>query len=149
MLLIGAVVTGAALVVNKEALAHAPFWTVFGLRALGMGPAMAAFAYRPTLLAEVLTTLRNPKARWLYVRGEMVPANAALLLLQLALKLGPVSLVSAVIASRPLFVFFLSVALSTRLWKVLDEPLDRDALALKLAATILIVGGVVVLALTG
>ena len=147
-LLLGALLTGSALVVNKGALGDASFWTVFGLRGLGMGLGLAVLAYRPTLLADVFIFVRNPQALRLYVWGEMSLALAAVLLQQLALQLGPVSLVSAVMAVRPLVVLAVSAALSTSLWNVLNEPLDRETLALKLAGTSAIAGGLVLLLVT-
>ena len=63
----------------------------------------------------------------------------------IALDLGQVSSVSVLSASRPLFTLMLGVALSTRYWNVLNEPLDRETVGLKTLAVVMIVGGVVVL----
>ena len=46
-----------------------------------------------------------------------------------------------------LMVLAASAALSTPFWNVLGEPLDRRTLGVKLASTVLIVGGVVALTL--
>ena len=77
--------------------------------------------------------------------GFMV--TIAALALIMALSVGPVSLVGAGFAAWPLAVLVLSAAFSTRFWKVLDEPLGRQTLGLKTAATLLVVGGVIVLRL--
>ena len=50
---------------------------------------------------------------------------------------------SALSGARPLFVLGLTVLLSTRFWNVLNEPLDRNTVVLKVVATALIVGGIV------
>ena len=94
------------------------FYLVFGLMQLVIGPAFIVVALAP----------------------------AAVFTLLLAFSLGTVSLVSVVSASRPLLVLALSVALSTRWWDVLHEPLDRETVGLKAVSTVMIVGGVVALA---
>jgi hypothetical protein len=56
--------------------------------------------------------------------------------------LGPVSLVATAMSTRPLFVFVLSVLLSSRAWRLPDEPLDRETLPTKLVSAAMIVSGV-------
>ena len=143
LVLVGAIITGAAFVVNKEALGDGEFWTVYGLRAMGLSAGFMVFSYRPTLASDVLTAMRNPQARNLYLTIELLLATTAVILQQVAIKLGPVSLVSALSGARPLFVLGLTVLLSTRFWNVLNEPLDWNTVALKVIATALIVGGIV------
>jgi transporter family protein len=147
ILLVGSALTGIAFVVNKEATTLSSFWLVFGGRSLGLGVGMAAFAYRRSLFANVAAALSNPTARRLYFGGEIVMASAAVTLLQLAITLGPISLVSALNSTRSLFVLAITLGLSTRFWNVLDEPMDRNTVTLKLASTALIVAGVIGLVL--
>jgi uncharacterized membrane protein len=64
-----------------------------------------------------------------------------------ALSVGPVSLVSTVASVRPLSVLIISAVLSTPAWNFLNEPLDRETIALKAISTALIVGGVITLGL--
>ena len=142
-ILMGALLVGSAFVVNKQASEGLAFWTMFACLGLGMALSISAVSYRPGLRSQMVAVLRNPAAWRLFVIAEVVLASGAVLLLQLAIKLGPVSMVSAINATRPLFVLIFSVALSTRLWNVLNEPLDRDTLALKLASTVLVVAGLV------
>ena len=79
------------------------------------------------------------------VLAEGLLAPLAALSFIIALDLGQVSSVSVLSASRPLFTLMLGVALSTRFWNVLNEPLDKETLGLKTLAVVMIVGGVVVL----
>ena len=67
----------------------------------------------------------------------------AMVLTLWAIGLGPVSLVATAMATRPLFVFAMSIALSSRLWPLLNEPLDRRTLLHKLVSTAIIVAGIV------
>ena len=78
---------------------------------------------------------------------EGVLAPIALVILAASISRGPVSLVSAVAATRPLFVLILASVLSTRVWNIMSEPLDRGTLTLKAASTVLMVGGLVALGL--
>ena len=59
-----------------------------------------------------------------------------------ATNLGPVSLVSAFLATTPLFVFILATLLSHARWQIMEEVVTREALTLKLAAIVMIVAGV-------
>jgi drug/metabolite transporter (DMT)-like permease len=60
---------------------------------------------------------------------------------------GPVALVATLFGTVPVWVLIFSTALSTPRWNVLNEPLDRETLGLKVAAVALIVGGVAGIAL--
>lgn len=146
VLVAGAAITGSAWVLNKQATLNTPFWLVFGSRALGMATGMAFLSYRPALRIHILQALRDPATRRLYIATEVALATLAVGMLQLAIFLGPVSLVSALNSTRSLFVLIITV-LFAGIWKVLDETVDGGALTLKATAVALIVGGLVALAL--
>jgi uncharacterized membrane protein len=78
--------------------------------------------------------------------AEGLIAPAAILTLIMALADGPVSLVSAITASRPILVFLLSIALSTPALNMLREPLDRQTLGVKAISIAFTVAGVITLA---
>ena len=71
----------------------------------------------------------------------------SILLSVYAYSLGPASLVAAVLATRPLFVFVASTILSRVRWQLLDESLTPQALAVKGISIVMIVGGVGALSL--
>ena len=69
------------------------------------------------------------------------------LLLLWAIGIGPISLVSGVVASRPLFVLAITIGIGLLASRLLpDEEMTRSDLALKAMATAAIVGGVVIIA---
>lgn len=146
ILLAAAFVLGCAYVLNKEATNNANVWTVQAVRAAGMGTGMLLMTARPGVIRQLPTVLLNPRAMRLFLITEGLLAPIASLLFVLALSLGPVSLVSATMSSRPLFVFALRVLLSTSFWNVLNEPMDRATLGLKVVSTMLVVVGVLGLA---
>ena len=148
VILLGAsLVMGVAFVVSKEATNQMNVWAIQAFRAASMGAGVLALQARGPALREARRTLRDRRAVGMLVLTEGIMAPIAAFMFVVALSLGPVSLVSAVSSSRPLIVLGMSALLSTGLWNVLGEPLDRRTLGIKLISTLLIVGGVAVLAL--
>lgn len=147
VLLGAAVLTGAAFVWNKEATELTGVWEVQGLRNLSMGAVMAAVSWRAGTLSEMVSTLRKAANFNLFFITEVVVAPAAAIIFVTAISRGPISLVGAVNSSRPLFVLLISSLLSTRLWNVLNEPLDRGTLVLKGLSALMIGAGVTTLGL--
>jgi drug/metabolite transporter (DMT)-like permease len=62
-----------------------------------------------------------------------------------AIQAGPVSLVTAIIGTRPVFVFLIGVFLSTPQVKLLDEQTQRNVLLRKTFSILLIVTGVAII----
>ena len=118
-------------------------WTLFFWRAIGNGAACVGFMIRPSGIPDLLSTLRRPKSVGLILLTEGVLVFVALFFLLWSIYTGPVSLVSTVAATRPLFVFGLGVLLSIGAANILDEPLEGKVLLVKLAATAMTVGGVI------
>lgn len=137
---------GVGIFAAKVALDESPFMTVFIFQQLGTLLAFLPFC-RPRVCVQLVKAMRNPETMTLLLVGEgllpVVVVGGALL----ATKLGPVSLVSAFLATTPMFVFVLATTLSQRRWQLMQEAIHRQALALKLAAITMIVSGVSVLGL--
>ncbi len=148
VILLGAsFVMGVAFVVSKEATNQMNVWAIQAFRAAAMGAGVLALQGRGRALREARRMLGARRAMGTLVLTEGIMAPIAAFMFVVALSLGPVSLVSAVSSSRPLLVLAVSALLSTRLWNVLGEPLDKRTLGIKLASTVLIVAGVSALAL--
>ena len=79
--------------------------------------------------------------------ADFVMAPVASISLTRATGLGAVSLVAALAATRPFFVFLVSSLFSIEKIKLLNEPLERDTVALKVIALAMIVGGIATLSL--
>jgi transporter family protein len=146
VLLASSFALGGAFVVTGEAVERMNVWAVQSFRAMFMGLGVLAVSWRPALHAELRQVLRDAKAVGTLVVGEGIMAPAAATLFAIGLSLGPVAVVSAVTSSRPLIILLLSTLLSTRMWNVLNEPLDRATLGLKAFSTALIVVAVITLA---
>lgn len=146
-ILVGAsLFTALAHLTNKYALEELPVWFVYAVRNLGMGGIFLCL-WRPGTLGELSQALRQKETLAYLLLAEYLLAPAAILLNVTATSLGPVSLVSTLTATRPLFVFIYGTILSTPALRLLDEPLDRNTLGIKLASVAVIVAGVAALTL--
>ena len=146
LLLISAFCAGSSFVVAKAALnAGLPVLSVFGLQQAAVGVVFCAVGLTggPRLLAAV----RQPTVLAMLLFGESLMPAVSILLGVYAYSLGPASLVAALLATRPLFVFIASTILSRIRWQLLDESLTPQALSIKGASILMIVGGVGVLSI--
>ena len=146
-ILVGAsMFTALAHLTNKYALEELSVWFVYAVRNLGMGGIFLCL-WRPGTLGALAQALRQKETLALLLLAEYLMAPAAILLNVTATNLGPVSLVSTLTAARPLFVFIYGTILSVPALRLLDEPLDRNTLGIKLVSVAAIIGGVAVLTL--
>jgi transporter family protein len=132
---------GLAYFSAKLALGHLSVWTAFAVQQLGVLAVASVFA-RPRTWRQLGSALRRPATLSLLVVGEGLVPIAASVVAMAATSLGPVSLVTAFLATRPLFVFIFATALSRTPWSISDAPLAPRALVLKVAAIVMIVAGV-------
>jgi bacterial/archaeal transporter family protein len=145
VLLLAAFALGLAFIVSDEATNRLNVGATQGFRALGMGVGVLVFTWRPRHTKPLLAALRNRRTVGLMLLSEGIMAPIAALAFVYALSVGSVSLVTTVAAIRPLAILALSLGLSTRWWNVLNEPMDKEIIGLKVVATLLIVAGVVTL----
>ena len=127
----------------KYAVEEVSVWTLFSIRQLGMAAVFLVLgrnAWR-----EVPVVVGRRSALGLMLVTEFFLANIALIFTLMAVEGGPVSVVSTLAGTRPLFVFLYTILLSASWWRFVDEPLDRNVLATKLVSIVMIVGGVAAL----
>ena len=144
LLILASFLAAVGWVTSKYALENVPFWNVFALRSLGSALPFLLFFSRNASesLRELLLSLKHPVGRIYIIGGEVFYASFAVWLALVAVSLGPVSIVSALIGTRPVFVFLYSSLLSTARWRVMDEPLSRDILVTKTIAIVMVMVGV-------
>ena len=146
-ILVGAsLFTALAHLTNKYALEELSVLFVYAVRNLGMGGIFLCL-WRPGTLGELSRALRQKETLVLLILAEYLLAPAAILLNVTATSLGPVSLVSTLTATRPLFVFIYGTILSVPALHLLNEPLDRNTLGVKLVSVVAIIGGIAALTL--
>ena len=120
-------------------------WEVFALQELGMVPVFAVYG-RPSNWRGLWNGLRSKPALATFLIGEGLLPQLAIALFLWSFAFGPVSLASAVLATRPMFVFVVGSLLSWRGLGLLQESLGTRALAAKFIAIVMIVAGTVMLA---
>ena len=147
LLIFASVGFGLSQVFSKMVADSMDVWTLFFWRALGNGAACVAFTIRPSGMNDLIDTLRRPTSVGLILFTEGALVFVALAFLLGAIYSGPVSLVSTVMATRPLFVFALGIVLSMGISNVLNEPLERKILVIKTLSIVMTVGGVVAVTL--
>ena len=147
VLLLAAFALGLAFIVSDEATDRLNVGATQSLRALGIGIGVLVLTWRPRHTRPLFAALQNRRTASLMFMSEGLMAPTAAYIFVYALSVGSVSLVTTVTATRALAILVLSLALSTRYWNVLHEPMDRETIGLKVVATLLIVGGVVTLRL--
>ena len=144
--LAGALFAGSGLVLNKQASYGLPVVPLFGCYSLGIACAFIINSIRPLTLRQVVGVVRDRSKMRLFLIAELGLGPVATVLLQMAIKLGPASMIGAILASRSLFVLIFSSLLSTRFWNLLNEPLDQQTLVFKVSSPVLIVVGLLGLA---
>ncbi len=143
VLILGALILATANVIGKVALDDLPIMYTHGLRSIALGGVFLAVNVRRAPMANVADFIRqrSPALRFVAL-NELLIANAGLVLLLWALSLGPVSLVTALVGARAMFVVFYSSALAL-VWKgALGEETTRGAITVKVVSTALIIGGI-------
>ena len=136
---------GLSFFLAKLALADLTPWEVFAMQELGMVPVFAVYG-QPSNWRKLYRGLRSWPAFATFAIGEGLLPQLAILLFVWSFSFGPVSLASAILATRPLFVFVAGSLLSWRRLGLLQESLGTSALAAKLIAIVMIVAGTILLA---
>ncbi len=142
-LIFGAMIMAAANVTGKIAVDELPLFFTHGLRMSALGSVFLLFNARPEPWRDVRGYFADRSPALLFVgTNEFVIANAGLLLMLWALAQGQVSLVTALIGTRALFVVLYSTGLAL-VWKgALGEKTSAGVIAVKAGSTALIVAGV-------
>ena len=147
LLFISSLFFAVADVTSKYALGYISFWNGFSLATVCMSSIFLLVSIRPHILRQLRDMKRRNKTLALLIFNEMV-APVGIILSFWAMQRGPVSLVSAIIGSRPVFVALYTLALSRVLPKFLIWSTSREMLALRLMATAMIVGGIAIIYLS-
>ena len=121
-------------------------WLTYSIRAAAMAVAFSVLA-KPKGFLQMLTLLRNGRTLALILIADFSMAPVAAISLTKATEMGAISLVAALAATRPFFVFLVSSLFSTQRILLLNEPLEKGTLGLKVIALAMIVGGITALSL--
>lgn len=127
---------------------NALFWNLFVLRTLSTGffLILLSVIWEPVkVIQDLKISLNNISSKVLVIISQVIIAPISIFLQVSALSAGPVSLVTALMASRPLFILGLSSLLSLPRVGILSDSLGKKMILLKLFAILMILTGVIVI----
>ena len=136
---------GLSFFLAKLVLGDLTPWEVFALQELGMVPVFCVFG-QPSNWRKLYAGLRSKPALATFLIGEGLLPQLAIVLFLWSFAYGPVSLASAILATRPMFVFIAGSLLSWRRLGLLQESMGTSALVAKFIAIVMIVAGTTLLA---
>ena len=142
LLVTASLLFGLTQIMSKVVADDMDVWTLLMWRMLGAAAVCIALLVKTQVVPDIMRALRNPSAVGLLLLTEGALVLVAMVFTLEAIYNGPVSLASTVMATRPLFVFGLGIALSMGASNVLNEPLEGRILATKLLAIAMMVAGV-------
>jgi len=145
LLLFGAsLLLALADIAGKYALNYISFWNMFSLTALCMSSIFLVMSTRPHIIRQLGNMKQKSTAIGLVALNEIL-APTGVVLSFWALERGPVSLVSTIVASRPMFVVMFALILSRLSPMFLEWHPGEGRLPLRLIATAMIVGGITII----
>ena len=141
---VAAVLFAVADVTGKYSLSQIDFWQLFWIGACVMGGTFVATALRRDVVARIQSLHGRRHSLLLLMMNELI-APVGIVVSYWALERGPVSLVSALISSRPLFVLLFALFLSRRAPEFLLWAGGARLVIVRVLATSMIVAGIAVI----
>ncbi len=134
-------------VAAKYALAYISFGTMYWITAFSMSGIFLLISIRPRIIKELGNMKQRKSVLTLVASNETLAVVGAVLLFW-AMDRGPVSLVSTIASSRPIFVVIYAFILSRISPMFLEWQPGKVMLVLRFIAVIMIVGGIAIIYLT-
>jgi drug/metabolite transporter (DMT)-like permease len=134
-------------VTAKYTLVYISPWNMYSITLICMSGVFLLISLRPQVLRELNKSKKRNSAIIIVIFNEIL-AVIGVVLLYWAMQRGPVSLVSTIFGSKPIFVFMYTLVISRVLPMLLEWQYDKVMLPAKLVAIILIVGGIAIIYLT-
>ncbi len=134
-------------ITSKYVLAYISPWNVLSVTALCMSTTFLLISLRPGVIAGLSRMKRRNSTLAVMAFNEtLAPAGVALSFW--ALESGPVSLVSTIISSRPIFVVLFAFIVSRLYPAFLNWQPGRRLLSLRVTAAVMIFSGIAIIYLT-
>jgi len=134
-------------VATKYGLAYISFWNMYCINVFCMSGIFILTSLRPRILKELGSMKRRNSAITLLILNEILVVIGVVLSFW-AMERGPVSLVSTIASSRPIFVIIYALILSRTSPAFLKWQSSKRILVLRLIAIAMIVGGITIIYLT-
>lgn len=147
MLVASSILWAISDVMTKYALEYVSTWNMYWISHLILPLAFFCVSLRPSVFREIWNHNKRNSSFIMVTLNETM-AVTALILFYWSMQKGPVSLVSAIYSSRPLFVFLYAVVISRFSHMLLERESTGGSLLLRFVAIALIVGGIVIIYVT-
>jgi len=134
-------------ITSKYALAYISFWNMFSVTAICISGSFLLVSLRPQVFRQLSNLERRNWTLALIAFNEALAPVGSVLSFW-ALERGPVSLVSTILSSRPIFVVMFAFILSRILPTFLEWQPGKGLLLLRLIATVMIFGGIAIIYLS-
>jgi drug/metabolite transporter (DMT)-like permease len=129
---------------TKYALDYISFWHMYWITIFCMAGIFMLISLRPRILRELVNMKQRNSSLALVAFNELLVV-AGVATSFWAMKLGPISLVSTIASSRPIFVVIYAIILSRTYPTFLKWQTSKGMLALRLIAIAMIVGGIAII----
>ncbi len=133
---------------SKYALGFISPWNMYAVTALVLGIVFLLCSARPSVVRQIRHMTGRNRALAL-ITGNEVLSLVGFTLVFWAISQGPVSIVSTILGTRPVFVFIFALVVSRFSPALPLERFTRATTALKVVSIALVVGGVTLLTLNG
>ncbi len=133
-------------ILAKLALESLSCGQVFALSSLGGAPLLILAGVSSGARGEISSLVKRPRALGMILLGETLLALSIIVYFR-AITLGPISLVSAITATRPLMVLIYSTLLTVTAPRFISEQLSRPVIWHKLLATTMVTAGIAMMSL--
>lgn len=132
-------------VTSKYALGYISSWNLYWVSILTTSIIFLLISLRPRVIRELINIKRPLSTLALLTINETL-AMTGVAMMFWAMKLGPVSLVSAITSSRPIFVVIYALILTRiRPTFLLERRAGQGVLLLRLMAALMIAGGIAII----
>jgi drug/metabolite transporter (DMT)-like permease len=131
----------------KYALDYISFWNMYWITIFCMASIFILISLRPRILKELVNMKQRNSSIALIAFNEILVVAGVVMSFR-AMEMGPISLVSTIASSRPVFVVIYAIILSRTYPAFLKWQTSKRILALRLIAIAMIVGGIVIIYIT-
>jgi len=148
LLLTSSLLLAMADVASKYALDYISFWNMYWVSILSLAVICLLVSLRFSTI-KGLANIKNPRSAIMLVTVNETLVVFSSLMLFWAMKGGPVSMVSTIASTRPVFVIIYALILSRFLKGfLLESEMDRRVLVVRLIAIAMIVSGMAIIYLS-
>ena len=147
-LLLASMSFGLSQFLSKTIAEEMTMWTQYSLRAFGGGITCGLLIFLPGVRQGLVTLFTNFKTMMVFSITEIILVFFAILFFFLSVYSGEIYLTATVMATRPLFVFALTLLLSIPVIGLFKESVRGKAMATRATGIVLTVGGVIGVSLT-